>query len=998
MSFVANFSSEDLTSSLHTAFVDYRHEDKANGLRAQFLSNRKTDGGSKVVLNAIIDELKRCESFDISVAFITDGGLCALKLTLAELREKGIRGRILTTDYNTFSTPSALRQLDAFDNIEVRMFCCSEAEGFHTKGYIFNHSDHSRIILGSSNLTQSALSVNCEWNIKLISAEDGEIARCIKSEFDLLWERPESRKLSDVIDDYESAWKAKQQAARLIAKSASEIARTPTLRPNSMQRNFIEEILKLYRKGERRALLISATGTGKTYAAAFAVRRLMGLSEEEQKVRPAPKRILFLVHREQIARQAKKSFAAVLGGQYTYGILSGTSKETRCDFTFATMQTMSKPAVMEAFGNDYFDLIVIDEVHRAGADSYKRIMGFFKPQFWLGMTASPDRTDGEDIYGMFDNNIAYEIRLQTALSENLLCPFHYYGLSDLRIDGEEAENPEDFNRLNLTDRVDHILKQADYFRYSGDRVKGLIFCSTKEECRSISLTLNQRNLNTCVLTGDDSQEKREEAIRKLTTNEPGEHLDYILSVDIFNEGVDIPEINQVIFLRPTMSPIVFIQQLGRGLRKAEGKEYVVILDFIANYKSNYLIPIALSGDNSYDKDNMRRFVAVGARQIPGASTIEFENVVKKRIFEAIDSAKTSDISLIRDSYSMLRFKLGRIPKLTDFEEHNAIDPIKIFAHKSFLSYHGFLKKYEKSYKTEFTTTAEKMLCFLSNKLGRAQRIEEAQVIRTLADGYEGAIRKELKSKHGIVWKKEVAASVFNVLSNNFNRTDKEKQDNEKYLVFLRPLAGDTFDFAMSDLFKKTLEENGEAFRSALFELCNFIEQRFSARYAERYLDTNLTLYEKYTYEDVCRLLNWKRNLNAQNIGGYFYDKESKTLPVFVNYEKEDEAIAYEDRFESERLLIALSKTKRQVTSSDADHIYKRCDEDKQNRIYLFVRRNKDDQEAKAFYFLGEIEAEGTPLPVELPGKDENSRETAFEIRYRLETPVRGDIYEYLTGV
>lgn len=203
---------------------------------------------------------------------------------------------------------------------------------------------------------------------------------------------------------------------------------------------------------------------------------------------------------------------------------------------------------------------------------------------------------------------------------------------------------------------------------------------------------------------------------------------------------------------------------------------------------------------------------------------------------------------------------------------------------------------------------------------------------------------------------------------------------------------------MSDLFKKTLQENGEAFKASLRELCDFIEQRFNARYADRYSDTNLTLYEKYTYEDVCRLLNWKRNLNAQNIGGYFYDKESKTLPVFVNYEKEDKAIAYEDRFESERLLIALSKTKRQVTSADADHIYKRCEEDKQNRIYLFVRRNKDDQEAKAFYFLGEIEAEGTPLPVTIPGKDEQSTETAFEIRYRLETPVRGDIYEYLTGV
>lgn len=258
-----------------------------------------------------------------------------------------------------------------------------------------------------------------------------------------------------------------------------------------------------------------------------------------------------------------------------------------------------------------------DECHHAGSESNQRIMSYFKPKFWLGMTASPD-TNNYDIYDLFDHNIAYEIRLQQALEEDLLCPFHYFGITDLEINGEVFDDNagvRNFANLISDARVDYVLEKAEYFGYSGDRVRGLIFCSRKEEAKELSLKFNCRYkkdgrlYRTEVLTGEDIQVRREKVISQLTADGCEENaIDYIFTVDIFNEGVDIPEINQVIMLRPTESPVVFIQQLGRGLRKYEGKEYVVILDFIGNYMNNFMIPIALSGDRIYNKDTMRRYI------------------------------------------------------------------------------------------------------------------------------------------------------------------------------------------------------------------------------------------------------------------------------------------------------------------------------------------------------------------------------------------------------
>lgn len=628
-------------------------------------------------------------------------------------------------------------------------------------------------------------------------------------------------------------------------------------------------------------------------------------------------------------------------------------------------------------------------------------MAHFQPEFWLGMTATPERTDDKDVFKIFNHQIAYEIRLKDALDYNLLCPFHYHGISDLKINNEEQKDFSNFAYLTSDERVKHVLQKAEEFKFSGERVKGLIFCSSVDEAKVLSEKLNQHNLRTTYLTGASKPEARLAAVDRLAGADGPQALDYILTVDIFNEGVDIPEINQVIFLRPTQSPIIFTQQLGRGLRKAAGKEYVVILDFIANYEKNYLIPVALSGDNSYDKDSMRKLVMLGTKVIPGASTVEFEKVVRDRVLESIDNARTNTVELLRTSYQAIKNKLGRIPNLVDFYPHNGIDAVKFFekkwAHYG-SSYYGFLANYEKDYTGKLSPLQAKMLSYLSGRFGNGKRVAEALLIESIINNKNtnaDFFKEQLLKRFGIDASDDLLKNIVLNLSNQFNLTGDQKERN-KDVVFVEPIG--TEDFRIADAFNRALnDETSSDFIVQLNDLIAFIYQRYDLRYSKRYRCMDLTLNEKYSYEDIPRLLNWSKYISAQIIGGYRYDDETNTLPVLVNYNKEDDAIAYEDHFENEEYLIALSKTNRKVDSKDAEIIFRKQPEYKNTKILLFVRKNKNDSETKTFYFLGEMNAIGGPEPVAVPKRDGTGEKvSAFKVRYRLESNVRRDIYEYIT--
>lgn len=902
---------------------------------------------------------KSCDSFELSIAFIADSGLAALKECFDYLRNHHIPGKIITSTYLGFNAPSMFKKLLKYNNIEIKIF---EGKGFHPKGYIFHKDKQTDIMIGSSNLTQSALAENQEWNLFFSSNTQKDIVLKVEEEFDKQWKQ--SISLTE-------EWIEKYQKVYVKPVRHETIKISKEIKPNYMQKNALESLDNLRNNNKDKALLISATGTGKTYLAAFDVKAVH------------PKRMLFVVHRRSIALKAMETFKTIIKDK-SMGLFSGDTKDINCDYVFSTIQTIYKSENRQLFSKEEFDYIIIDEVHKAGANSYQELVNYFKPQFLLGMSATPERSDNFDIYKMFDYNIAYEIRLQQAMEYDLLCPFHYYGITDMTIDDHVIDDKSDFNLLVDEKRVDYVIDKINDYGYSGDRVHGLIFVSRKEEAHRISEMFNQRGFNTCALTGEASEKQRQEAMDSLESNEDGS-LDYIFTVDIFNEGIDIPKVNQVVMLRPTQSSIIFIQQLGRGLRKNNEKDYVVVIDFIGNYEKNFFIPIALSGNTNFNKDNLRRFVSEGNLIIPGASTIQFDEISKKRIFNAIDLARFNDIKYIKDSYKDLKAKIGKIPELEDFEKYGAIDVQRIFQNKSLGSYHEFLKKYEKDYKVTFSKQEEDYLKFISTKLSSGKRVQELETIRLAIEkkaNLMNYLKKEMQNTYNIIIPDIGYETIQNILTQNF--ATGTGKDTYKDITIIDEHNN------ISSNFSKLLVNN--EFKRQIIEVIDYAINQYKKEYSERYKDTDLCLYKKYTYEDVCQLLNWEKSLVPLNIGGYKYDEHTNTLPVFINYDKDEnisDTIKYTDHFIDSQTLVAMSKSKMKLNSKGME-IFNKAKE-RNTFIHIFVRKNKDDKVSKEFYYLGQgniIDIKQETMANDVP---------VCEILSQLDQPVRKDIYDYIVN-
>ena len=913
---------------------------------------------NKKVITDIENALLDCDTFDISVAFIALSGLASIRETLHKLKVQNKKGRIITSTYLGFNEPKMFKDLLKYPNIEVRVY--DDHHGFHSKGYIFQKNSNYWAIVGSSNLTQSALSLNQEWNVYVSSHKQNDTIKQIQDEFENQWQR--SIPLThEWINEYQKNYvKPEKHAIRHIKRD---------IVPNYMQRQALASLEHLRQQNQDRALLISATGTGKTYLSAFDV----------QKVKP--RRMLFVVHRKSIALKAMETFQTIIKDK-TMGIFSGNVKELDKDYLFSTVQTIHKKENRELFKQDEFDYIIIDEVHKAGAYTYQELVHYFHPQFLLGMSATPERNDQFDIYKMFHYNIAYEIRLQQAMEYDLLCPFHYYGITDLNIDGISIDDKSDFNLLINEKRIDYIIEKIEEYGYSGEKVHGLIFVSRKQEAIELSNLFNQRGYNTIALTGDDNEEKRQEAMDRLESNDE-DGLDYIFTVDIFNEGIDIPKVNQVVMLRPTQSAIIFVQQLGRGLRKNDEKDYVVVIDFIGNYERNFLIPIALSGNTNLNKDTLRQFITERNVLIPGVSTIQFDEISQKKIFESIDHANFNDVKLIKESYVQLKAKLGRIPHIKDFEKYGAIDIQKIFQNKGLGSYHMFLKKYEKEYDVQFSSLEEKYLQFISSKLSSAKRVQELEAIKLAIERkvhVNEYLKQQMLDEYQIQMPEVSYTTIQNILTQNF--ATGSSKDAFKDVPIL-----DT-DWNISHVFQSLL--NNEEFKRQVLEVIDYSIDLYKQEYSQRYQNTDLCLYKKYTYEDVCQLLNWEKNLVPLNIGGYKYDQHTNTLPVFINYDKEEDiadTIKYTDHFVDPQTLVAMSKSKLKLGSKGMD-IFTQAKQ-RQTIIHIFVRKNKDDKTSKEFYYLGIgniINIKQEYMADQIP---------VCEILYHLDQSVRQDIYDYI---
>lgn len=549
-------------------------------MKSRFLTNYTETS----FLATIQANLRTCKSFCFSVSFIKKAGLVLLANDIKSAIERGANGKLITSTYQNFTDVESLnfffKLAIGFENFECHLDdeCFYDEKnyttnGFHTKGYLFEFEDHCELIVGSSNITRYALLKNIEWDLVVDCQKEDEAYQNACAEFDAIWD-----KTYNLDQEHINVYAQKINFAIERWDMDYDLAEQK-IKPNYMQRKALKELNRNRAIGINRSLVVSATGSGKTYLAAFDALNF------------SPNRLLYIVHEGSILRKSLETFQEVFGGLKTCGMYTGEAKELDADFIFSTNVSMCRS--LQLFDKKEFDYIIIDECHHAVADTYRQIIDYFEPEFLLGLTATENRMDNQDVVELFGNNIPYELRLRDAIINDLIVPFHYYGIRDRLVDYDLGNDKERqlIAQISNEDNCEFIRQQIESHRIEGQKLKALAFCRNIQHARIMAENLGEY-YHTAFLSGHNNTGERIRAYNDLQSD--NKDLEILFAVDILNEGVDIPGVNMVLFLRPTESSTIFIQQLGRGLRKYQNKNYVTILDFIGNsYKRSVHIALAL---------------------------------------------------------------------------------------------------------------------------------------------------------------------------------------------------------------------------------------------------------------------------------------------------------------------------------------------------------------------------------------------------------------------
>ena len=608
----------------------------------------------------LIQSLKKADSVDIIVSFLMESGVKMLLYELDNALKRGAKIRILTGNYLGITQPSALYLLKKKLGSRVDMRFYNEKDrSFHPKSYIFHYGGYSDIYIGSSNISRSALTSGIEWNYRFSSVSDPKNYEKFYQAFEELFKHH-----SIIIDDeelkrYSQTWHRPAVAKDLERYEYShqneenepEDTKVRLLyEPRGAQIEALCALEDTRAEGAKRALVQAATGVGKTYLAAFDSKSY--------------ERVLFVAHREEILKQAAVSFRNVRNSE-DYGFFTGEEKSTDKSVIFASVATLGRSEYLSEkyFAPDYFQYLVIDEFHHAVNEQYQRIVKYFKPQFLLGLTATPERMDGRNIYEICDYNVPYEISLKDAINKGMLVPFHYYGIYDdtdysglhlIRGRYDEKELNETY--IGNVHRHDLIYKY--YCKYGSKKALG--FCCSRAHAEEMAKEFCERGIPSVAVYSNANgtySEERGKAIEKLKSGE----IRVIFSVDMFNEGVDITSVDMVMFLRPTESPIVFLQQLGRGLRRSKGKEYLNVLDFIGNYEKagrvRFLLTGRTLGKNEY-------YNPADRSAFPDDCLIDFDMKLID-LFSEMDKKHLKVRDQIRNEYYRVKELLGRIPSRMD---------------------------------------------------------------------------------------------------------------------------------------------------------------------------------------------------------------------------------------------------------------------------------------------------------------------------------------------
>ena len=685
----------------------------------------------------------------------------------------------------------------------------------------------------------------------------------------------------------------------------------------------------------------SVTGAGKTYMSAFDVAQVN------------PNRVLFIVHREDILHRAKETFEYVLGKESkAMGIYTSNVKAEKADYLFSTIQTMSRH--YRNYAKDYFDYLIIDEAHHIGGETYQALLNYFTPKFLLGMTATPERCDDFNIFDCFDGHVAVEVRLRDALEQQLVVPFHYFGIRD--IDGVDLSDvkgdqvQELTKRLKVNERVAFILEQMELYGHDGSYRKGIGFCASIEHAQYMTQKFNEAGVPSVCLTGRHCPDERQLMMNRLADDE--NPLEMIFTVDIFNEGIDIPSINTVLMLRPTQSPIIFIQQLGRGLRKSEDKEFLTVLDFIGNHKKSFLMAIALSGDRFYDKDSLKVAVATDFSGHLGDSFVTLDAISKEQILEQLENEKFNSMMYLKETYAEFkRMKRGQIPyMLCDYLGcEGAPDPLA-FVKKS-KTYLQFIYQVEKDPFLESVLSHETFVKIL----------KEWSSQLPLKRPYEFILMKYLLNhKEVMTLNQEVATQEILKYLDSVTETSvihaleclgQKYYDTSEASQYVR-----TFDYVGDTLITLPVFNQLRAvphLKAYLDDVLTYGIVRYQEAFSTiDYGEPFLKLYETYTMKEVAKVANYNKKHSAFRGSGLLTYKNDFFL--FIDLHKEEdikESINYEDRLISPQTFQWQSPNKTTQDSPQGQNLIKNVE--RQIHLHLFVRKFKQiDGDIQPYIYLG----------------------------------------------
>ncbi len=868
--------------------------------------------------------LEKCVSFSWSVSFIKKAGLVLFLSSIEKALERGAKGRIITSTYQNFTDIASLEKFlemqKQYSNFECRLEDSSfDDDGFHTKGYLFEYEDGSfESLIGSSNITRYALLKNKEWDLGVKSSKEETICKQILEEFNFFWNKTYPL-TKEIIRHYEvvlsyavTSW----DMDYLISNKDS------SLNPNFMQRQALRELQRCRNMNVDRSMVVAATGSGKTFLAAFDARNF------------GAKRLLFIVHKDTILTQAMKTFSMVFGTSRTYGLYNGDYKETDKDFIFASNQMLSRH--LDLFSPDEFDYIVIDEVHHAAASTYKKIIEYFKPSFLLGLTATPDRMDGEDVYQMFGNNVPFDLRLREALENDLIVPFKYFGIKDDLL-SYANDNSVEGNRLIVQQissslHLEFIKEQIEKYRPEG-KLRCMGFCKNIEHARQMAQNMGTLGYSTAYLTGSSSLGERIKIFNDLEDeNNP---LELVFAVDILNEGIDVPSINMVLFLRPTESATIFIQQLGRGLRKYKNKDHLIVLDFIANsYTRSVQIALALGSltrGGSVDKPKLISLVKNNYENlgIPGLE-IHFDEKSQEEILRSIDNTNFNSLVFLKQDYSnfkaFLKLGPGEFPKHSDFlDQEVGVDLLRFT--KKFSSYYDFLEKIGEDIPT-FTKEEQNVISSIYSFLPLV-RPEEYLIIKDLLEG--GKAKEEIK--HNIE-----AFDGFKEPS--FEHALKNLLDE---FYYTRPISHVKLLNFDNEKYSLNFTYENPSFKDWIISLLEY----GLARYQTEFYGENGLVKLYYPYSSSASLLALNSN-NLFRMTGIC--KVNGERVIYIDLKKDDqnlEHLKYKDKFLSASVLQWESQTSTTLSNKKGEDLI--------NKPYshIFVRKCKrEDGADMPFYYLG----------------------------------------------